>query len=154
MIDYENLRETIVSGLKKHLGCPVIRSNQNIEPPPYPYVSYTIITLMGENNGTYGEYKDGMDRKPFTQTWSISALSDDDIESVTLAVKAREWLDRIGTTYMSDRDVVVQHIGSITNPFLYSYSTVKMLCSVYLTRSNVRMLNLKLSKTFHSIKTK
>lgn len=115
MIEYDKLRATIVAGLKKYLKCPVIRSNQNAEPPPYPYVSYTIRTLLSAYNGTYGEYEDGTARKPFTQTWSISVLAADNTESVALAIKAREWLDRVGTTYLNDNDVIVQSIGNITN---------------------------------------
>lgn len=115
MIDYENMRAVIVTGLKEYLKCPVIRSNQAAEPPPYPYVSYTITTLMSANNGTYGEYEDGIDRKAFTQTWSITALSANNSESVMLAVKIREWLDRVGMTYLRDNNVIVQSIGSITN---------------------------------------
>ena len=115
MIEYDKLRSTVVKGLKEYLKCPVVRSNQNAEPPPYPYVSYTITRLLSENNGTYGEYADEMERKPFTQTWSISALSADNTESVTLATKAREWLDRVGTIFLNDNGVIVQTIGSITN---------------------------------------
>ena len=115
MIDYENLRSTVVQGLKKYLRCPVIRSNQNAEPPPYPYLSYTVTLLMSENNGTYGKYDDGIARKPVTSRWSITALSDDNIESVTLANKARAWLDYVGTEYLNDNDVIVQSVGSVTN---------------------------------------
>lgn len=115
MIDYENMRAVVCKGLKAYLGCPVIRSNQNEAPPPYPYVSYTITTLMSENKGSYGIYLGGVERKPITQTWSITALSDDNTESVELAVKAREWLDRVGTTYLSDNAVIVQSVGSVTN---------------------------------------
>lgn len=35
MIDNENLRLTVVKGLKDYLDVPVIRSNQNAEPPNY-----------------------------------------------------------------------------------------------------------------------
>ena len=115
MIDYDKMRTAVAKGLKEYLGCPVIRSNQNQTPPPYPYLSYTITTLMRENNGTYGEYEDGTHRKPFGQTWSITALSDDNSESVALACKAREWLDHFGTTYLSDNDVIVESVGSVTN---------------------------------------
>ena len=115
MIDYANIRRTIVQGLSKYLQCPVIRANQDAEMPAYPFVSYTITTLVGQNNGTYGEYEDGIDRKPVTQTWSISALSSDNEESVTLAVKSREWLDHVGTTFLSDNNVIVQSVGNITN---------------------------------------
>lgn len=115
MFDYETLRKNLVIGVSKYLGCPVIRSNQNEAPPSYPYVSYTITTLMNENKGTYGECEDGKARKPFTQIWSITVLSDNDSECVNLAVKAREWLDHVGKDYLNSKDIIVQSVGSITN---------------------------------------
>lgn len=115
MIKYDSVRETVVKGLKQYLGCPVIRSNQNVEPPKYPYVSYTVTTLANENKGTYGEYDDGMDRKQLKQTWSITAQSDVSSESVQLACKAREWLDHVGTMYLNDNDVVVERVTSVAN---------------------------------------
>ena len=115
MIDYENIRLIVAKGLKQYLGCQVIRSNQNAEPPAYPYVSYTVTTLASANNGTYGEWDDGKARKAVTSTWSITALSDDNAESVMLAMKAREWLEFVGTTYLNDNKVVVQSVGGITN---------------------------------------
>lgn len=115
MIDIEHLRTTVASGLRDYLGCPVVRSNQNEEPPPYPYCSYTITQLMSENKGTYGEYEDGTDRKPFTQTWSITVQSGDSSESMTLAVKAHEWLDHIGRIYLNDNGVIIQSVGNISN---------------------------------------
>ena len=115
MIDYENLRVTVVKGLKKYLGCPVIHSNQNAEPPPYPYVSYTVTTLMTANHGTYGVYSDGKARKPVNCVWSITAQSDNSVESVTLANKARTWLDYFGAVYLNDNNVIVQSVGNVTN---------------------------------------
>jgi len=115
MIKYDNVRETVVKGLKQYLGCPVIRSNQNVEPPKYPYVSYTVTTLVNENKGTYGEYDDGMDRKQLKQTWSITVQSDVSSESAKLACKAREWLDHVGTRYLNDNDVVVERVTSVAN---------------------------------------
>ena len=115
MIDYEGMRNTVVKGLRKYLNCPVIRSNQAAELPPYPFISYTVTQLMSQNNGTYGEYEDGVARKPVISTWSISALSDDNSESVMLAMKAREWLERVGSVYLNDNNVIVQSVSSITN---------------------------------------
>lgn len=115
MIDYEHLRVTVVKGLKKYLSCPIIRTHQNVEPPPYPYVSYTITTLATENKGTHGEYSDGMARKPVSHIWSITVNSDDNFESVTLANKARDWLDYVGTKYLNDNDVIVQSLTGVTN---------------------------------------
>ena len=115
MIDYDKVRGIIAKGLKNHLQVPVIRSNQNNNPPAYPFISYTITTLESQNKGTWQEYEDGTQRKAILQTWSISALSDDNSESVTLALKAREWLDRSGTVYLNDNDVIVQSVGGVTN---------------------------------------
>lgn len=115
MIDYENIRRIVSKGLKDYLKCPVIRSNQAVEAPDYPYVSYTITTLASENKGTYGEYADGIYRKPVNQIWSVTVLSDNDSECVNLAEKAREWFDLAGHIYLSDNNVVVQSVGSVTN---------------------------------------
>lgn len=115
MIKFDERRLAVAKGLSKYLNCSVIRSNQNAEPPPYPYVSYGVITLMSSYGGTYGEYEDGTLRKPFTQTWSVSVLSNDSSESVLLALKAREWFDRVGRTYLNDNDIIVQSVTSVTN---------------------------------------
>ena len=115
MIDYKNLRVVVVTGLKDYLGCLVTRSNQNIKPPAYPYVSYSIITPMSENNGTYGEYEDGIARKPVTITFSFTAISDDNEESLMLANKAKEYLDYVGTVHLNDNGVIVQSTTNVTN---------------------------------------
>lgn len=115
MTDYDKMREVVTSGLNKYVNCPVIRLNQAKEPPPYDYLGYTITTLASENKGTYGKYEDGTERKSLTQIWSISAFSDKDTNSALLAMKAREWFDNVGTTYLNDNGVIVQSVGSITN---------------------------------------
>lgn len=115
MIDYKNIREAVCKGFKDYLKVPVIRNNQNKDPPVYPYVSYTVTTLSSANNGTYGEYVDGISRKPVKQTWSITAQSDNNDESIALASKAREWLDYSGKLYLDDKNVIVEQITSITN---------------------------------------
>lgn len=115
MIDIEQIKSIVCRGLKEYLNCTVFCSNQNTEKPSYPYISYTVTTPMSENKGTYGEYSDGMARKAVTQTWSITALSDKDLESLTLANKAREWLDYAGSTYLNDNGVIVQSVTAVNN---------------------------------------
>lgn len=115
MINYEEKRDIVVAGLNAYVQRPVIMQNQDAPPPEYPYLSYTITTLAGENKGTYGEYADGTHKKSFTQIWSISAQSDKESESVYYACKAREWFDNVGTLYLNDNGVIVQSVGSITN---------------------------------------
>ena len=115
VIKNEHLRTTVIKGLKRHLGIPVIKANQNTEPPEYPYLTYNITTLESANAGTWGEYSDGIDRIPVTQTWSISLLSDKELESVELAIKARDFLQHSGTSYLNDNDVIVEGATSITS---------------------------------------
>ena len=115
MIDTDKIKYICVSGLKKYLSVPVIQTNQNAEPPEYPYLAFTITTLESENSGTYGEYDDGISRKAVTQIWSISALSNNEEESITLASKAREYLEYVGKTYLNDNGVIVERCSNITN---------------------------------------
>lgn len=115
MIDYEGLRSTVAKGLKDYLKCPIIRSNQNAKPPAYPYGSYTVITPQSQNNGTWQEHEDGVDRKAVTQTWSLSFLSDNNSESVAYASKAHDWFERVGTNYLKANGVIVQSVSGITN---------------------------------------
>ena len=115
MIDIDSLKEIVVSGLKEHLGCPVIRNNQNAEPPSYPYVSFTITSLASENNGTYEEYEDDTVRKQLKQIWSVTVQSNKESESIELALKAREWFDYSGRVYLKNNNVTVQSVTSVTN---------------------------------------
>lgn len=94
---------------------PVIRGNQTAELPAYPFASYNITTLASANNGTYQEHADGIDRLMVRSIWSFSFLSGDYDESVGLAIKAREWFERTGRTWLADNGVTVQSTTEITN---------------------------------------
>ena len=63
----------------------------------------------------WGEYADGYNRKPFTQVWSITIQSDNSEQAMNLCIKARDWLDRVGKTYLNDNGVIVQSVGAINN---------------------------------------
>lgn len=115
MIDHENIQVTIIKGLREYLGCPVIRSNQNVNPPKYPYLSYTMTIPQSQNKGTWQEHEDGVKRKAITITWSITSLSDNSSESVMLANKARDWLDQVGTEFLNDNNVIIQSVGAVRN---------------------------------------
>ena len=115
MVNTDKIQDTVPIGLQIYTGVPIIRSNQDAEPPEMPYIVYTITTLESANNGTFGEHDDGIDRKEVTQTWSISAVAATNAESIQLANKARDWLDYVGTTYMNDRQVICQSVTDITN---------------------------------------
>lgn len=115
MIDLDFMESVVAEELETYLTIPVICTNQTGEPPPYPYLSYTITSLLSETGGTWGEYGDGKDRKPALQTWSITVQSDDSAEAVDYALKARDWLGHAGTVYLNDNGVIVQSVGGVTN---------------------------------------
>ena len=115
MMNYEKLKLVVVKGLKDYLNIPVIRADQNQKPPKMPYGTYKAITPMGENNGTYGEYEDGIARKVVKSIWSFSFLSDNEAESFEYANKARTWLDYVGALYLEENDVVVESVGAVGN---------------------------------------
>lgn len=122
MIDFKRIRRTVVKSVEDHLQIPVIRTNQNAEPPQYPYIGYTVTTLMKTNNGTYGEFTKVIDsksvkvyRKEFQQVWSFTAYSDDDLQSKTLAMQLYDFLDKIGALQLAEQEIVIQRIENITN---------------------------------------
>lgn len=108
-------RSAIRKGLHDHLGVQVIRSNQAGDLPSYPYISYTITTVSSQNNGTYGEYEDGVNRKSVTQTWSWTVQAEDDEQAMELALRARDWFDYYGRQYLANLGVIVQSLTGISN---------------------------------------
>lgn len=115
MIDYAKYRPAIASGLSAYVGVPVIRSDQSAPVETKDYLTYTITTLAGENNGTWQKHEDGVDRLMVESIWSFSSISDNWETSVSNAVKAREWFDHAGRTYLSDHGITVQSTTRVNN---------------------------------------
>lgn len=115
LLDLNSIRSTIVKGLKEELNIPVVRANQTGPTPTYPYVSYSITSLINQKNGTWGVYEDGMHRKPGTQTWSLTVQSDKADEAMALCIKARDWLDHTGSLYLDDNKIIIQSVGAVNN---------------------------------------
>lgn len=115
MIPYEKLTTTIPKGLREHLGVPIIRGNQTAPSPAYPFGSYTVTTIATANHGTWQKHPDGIDRKLVRSIWSLSFVSDDEDESVFLAVKARSWFEHTGRVWLAEHGVTVQSTTDIHN---------------------------------------
>lgn len=115
MIEVRTNEIEIAEGLKEHLGCEVVRANQNTPIPKLPYVSYTVTTLMKANNGTWSEYEDGTKYKEVQQIWSFTVQADNDTESKALAIMAHDYFDEVGCLRLNDNGIVVQLLGDITN---------------------------------------
>lgn len=115
MIPFDKNEAVVVSGLAKFLGITMKRTNQMASAPAYPFGTYTVTTLASANNGTWQRHPDGKDRKLVRSIWSLSFLADNNDQSVQLAVKARDWLEHIGRTYLKDNEIIVQSTTEITN---------------------------------------
>lgn len=113
MVNTDNICLTVVKNLKKHLGIPIVESNQNAKMPKMPYGRYTITTPATANNGTYGEYEDGVARKPVKQIWSLTFEAKTNVEALKFADMARSWIDYTGRTVLTDNDVIVESVGAI-----------------------------------------
>lgn len=120
MIDHRNIELIVTNGLQtwlsnKGYNCPVIMANQVVPIPPYPYIAYTVTSLVSGNMKTYGIETDGTRTKPVVQIWSFTVQSDNSTEADTVAMEAYDWFVLSGNTYLSDNDIVAQRVGGITN---------------------------------------
>lgn len=115
MIPIKEMRGVIPKGLKEYLGIPIIRQDQSAQAPKYPYGTYKVTTIASENNGTYQQDADGIDRLMVKSIWSFSFLSDDYDESIMHASKAREWFLHSGRMYLKDHGITPQSATAINN---------------------------------------
>lgn len=115
MINQTDINNAVITGLELTLECPVIFANQTAPAPPYPYCSFTITNLMGNDTGTYGLHSDNVYRKSIIQTWSFTIQSDDDDEAMKLALKAFDFFSLTGKLILAENKIVVQQVYQINN---------------------------------------
>lgn len=96
----------IVTLLEQYAGCPVVLTNQTSPVPPYPYISYTIITPVHHVDGTYC-MKDGVYYQPMQQTWSFTAHSDDCRACQRLGMKLYDFFARAGRQSLYREQIAV-----------------------------------------------
>lgn len=119
MIDLRKNEIVIVDGLKNYLSvknrpCEVVRQNQIVEVPAYPYVSYNQTALLPAHRGTYCEAEDGTLYADVTQTWSFTVQSDDQDEAMALALRMYNFFSAVGVQLLADNDIVVRRVGGVT----------------------------------------
>ena len=131
MADVIDIRNLIVSGLTRHLGRPVILSDQVAPREGYPFVYYTLLTSYIPQ-ATLGNYTrepapDGgvivtRSEQP-TMTLSLTACSinrDDggawisgEDEAIRLATAARAWFVHIARAELSAQGIVVVDVQNV-----------------------------------------
>ena len=112
--------KAVINGMEAYLTgsgdpCKVILANQTAPIPKYPYVSYTVTQPRMEKGGTYGVESNGNRSKQFDMSMSFTVQSDEEDESVFIAMKAARWIEEIGVVYLDDNGIAVKRVGSITN---------------------------------------
>lgn len=112
MIEQVRINTIITEGLKRECGCEIIKSNTTARMPPYPYLSFTILTTENRK-GTYSGQ--GTRTIPVKQTWSFTVQGDQDDETLETAMKARDWMEEAGRLHLNDRGIVVQSLGAVTS---------------------------------------
>lgn len=114
MIEQRKINHIIIKELKRVSGCEVIKSNQTHKIPDYPFISFTIITPVHQDSGTYAVEND-IKSKALEQTWSITIQSDNDTETLEKAMLAWDWFVETGNFYFREHNIVVVNVGDITN---------------------------------------
>ncbi len=114
MIDQEKINISITGKLRDVTGCEVVKSNLSSAPiPPYPYISFTVLNT-DTKKGTYS-VSGGRRYTSLTQTWSFTVQGDKDGQTQLVAMKAKDWLEESGRSYLNDRGIIVQGVGAITD---------------------------------------
>lgn len=96
----------IVRQLEAYTNCTVVLTNQTSPAPPYPYISYTIITPVHSVGGTYC-MQNGIYYQPMLQTWSLTAHSDDSRACQQLGMRMYDFFARAGRQALQRQQIAV-----------------------------------------------
>lgn len=113
MVADADAQRYIVHELAAYMGCPVVLTNQTTPAPPYPYVSYTILTVVAAKGGTYG-FTRGIYLQPMEQTWSLTTHTDNPTDSGTLGMRLYDFFARAGRAALFRENIAVANVGSVT----------------------------------------
>ena len=127
--------DAIVSGLEKHIGCPVILSDQIAEQPEFPYCYYSALAPRISNHAfglheVVGDEKQGCRRirsEPVEATMSFTFCGQNreaedgsyiygEDEALGLADKAHGFFLLNGHCILvGSEDIVIRNVGSVAN---------------------------------------
>lgn len=104
----------IVRKLEEYAGCTVVLTNQTAPVPPYPYISYTVITPVHSVEGTYC-MRDGIYYQPMLQTWSFTAHSDDSRSCQKTGMRLYDFFARAGRQDLHRKQIAVDSKTNLTS---------------------------------------
>lgn len=132
MLVIPDIEPKIVTALENYAGCPVVLSNQTAPSPPYPYISYTIITPVHKAGGTYC-LKDGVYYQPMLQTWSFTAHSDNSRACQHLGMLVYDFFARSGRMALNKIGAAVSSETNLMNRDNYLTIQYEYSCGMDVT---------------------
>lgn len=119
MLQYEDIRVTIVEGLEAVTGGLVIEMNGGGDIPPGDFMTYTFVGGFESTGGQPIIIQQGGQqyrRETVTFTVSFTCYADDSDVAMVNAMRARDWFKMAGRELLKDTlDVIVIEIGEIQN---------------------------------------
>lgn len=124
----KTIRNKVVSCLYKYLEVPVVMLEQTENKPPYPFVGYKF-TATNISDGTLGvhtadivpstnkKFESDIEEVVYYQPQvrlSITAYSEDDIDTEETIKKAYDWFKHVGYYDLQDINTVVVKVSDIT----------------------------------------
>ena len=127
MINYVQIRDDIITQLNTYLGIPVVMAEQNEPKPPYPHMTYKVMTPYIQESTLPAEsyeiipsldpdYEHDIEYTRMEQpsmTISLSAYSLTPDESELKALAACAWFKFIGYEYLKDKNIIVIETSEI-----------------------------------------
>ncbi len=119
MVNSRLIEQTILAGLAGYLqkkrprNTELVRANQTGPIPPYPYVAYTVTTLLAQKGGSYCQAQNGELFKSAAQTWSLTVVANDQEEAQEVAMLCQEYLAVTGDAELGDAGIVVAKVGGL-----------------------------------------
>ena len=120
-MDYQVIRNTIISRLHKALGMPVILSDQTGERPAFPFVSYTVTSPYLPLGGPIKTIltADGMPYELTTYqieiVFSFTAHDAAADGAITTALKMVDYYQRTAQTELASAGIVIVNVSDVQN---------------------------------------
>lgn len=117
----EKIKNIIVRAIED-LGFEIIPANTTKPKPPLPYATYNIIApyVQERGKGNISVYSDGSNTylkrdEQYKITISFNVYSDENISTIELATKLRQWFLFLGSDFIRDQNVAVVNVGNVEN---------------------------------------
>jgi len=134
-VTFVQARDAIVSGLEKHIGCPVVLSDQIADRPEFPYCYYSVLTPRTSNHAfglheVAGDEEQGyrhIRSEPVEATMSFTFCGQNregeggsyiygEDEALGLVEKGHGFFLLSGHCILvGSEDIVIRNIGSVAN---------------------------------------